>query len=212
MRKFNPKVKNVIAITLDFLSSFFTAIIFITAVIFILIKVFGWHIFSVDSPSMAPVYPEDSLIVVQPIAPEEIEVGDVITYVLNEDGILVTHRVVDIDVADESFITKGDGNEVEDLPVLWENVVGKVFLGIPGLGPFVRFVSAEGNRVAIILIIVSVLALSLVWDIVANVIKKKKEKRESDKKQIDNSVESLFENDLEINDPQTEQKIRDKNT
>ena len=51
MRKFNPKVKNVIAITLDFLSSFFTAIIFITAVIFILIKVFGWHIFSVDSPS-----------------------------------------------------------------------------------------------------------------------------------------------------------------
>ena len=55
------------------------------------------------------------------------------------------------------------------------------------------------------------LALSLVWDIVANVIKKKKEKLESDKKQIDNSVESLFENDLEINDPQTEQKIRDKN-
>ena len=40
MRKFNPKVKNVIAITLDFLSSFFTAIIVITAVIFILIKIF----------------------------------------------------------------------------------------------------------------------------------------------------------------------------
>ena len=55
------------------------------------------------------------------------------------------------------------------------------------------------------------LALSLIWDIVANVIKKKKKNENQIKKQIDNSVESLFENDFEINDPQTEQKIRDKN-
>ena len=90
----NKKIKSALKTVGDFLSTFITAIVAIIAIVFVVIKVLGWSMFSVDSPSMSPQYPVDTLVVVQKIEPEKIQVGDVITYVLNEDGILVTHRCV----------------------------------------------------------------------------------------------------------------------
>ena len=43
-----------------------------------------------------------------------IEVGDVITFVANEDGMLVTHRVISVDPSDKTFRTRGDANNVDN--------------------------------------------------------------------------------------------------
>ena len=89
-----------------------------------------------------------------------------ITYVLNEDGVLVTHRVIKINADNRTFITKGDANNTEDSPVLWDNMVGRVLLGIPALGRPVRFLTAEENRPAVISVIAVIFVFSLVWDLI----------------------------------------------
>lgn len=169
MVKLNPKAKEILSLVGNFIFSFITAFIAVIAILFVIIKAMGWNLFSVDSGSMAPAYPVDSLVIVQDIEPEQIQVGDVITYVLNEDGVLVTHRVVQIDAANRKFITQGDANNTQDAPVLWDNVVGKVFLGIPGLGRPIRFLTDEDNRPIVIAVIASLFVASLVWDIVSQV-------------------------------------------
>lgn len=177
MQGLNPKVKNVLSTIGNFLSTFITAVVAIVAFIFILIKLFGWNMFSIDSPSMSPKYPVDALVIVQKIDPSEIKVGDVITYVLNEDGVLVTHRVTQINESKQFFITKGDVNKSEDVtPVLWGNIVGKVFLCIPGLGKPLRVLTNEKNRIFVIIFIALMFTLSLVWDIIERKNKKNKEK------------------------------------
>jgi len=66
---------------------------------------------------------------------EEIKEGDIIGFKVNEDQ--VTHRVIKIN-DDNTFITKGDANENEDLsPVSFSNYLGKTIYTIPKLGSLV---------------------------------------------------------------------------
>ena len=115
-----------IHIILDFLSTFFVALIVLIAGILVIGQLTGFHLFNVASGSMTPTYPVNSLVIVRDVDPKTIETGDVITFVMNEDGMLVTHRVVAVDANEKTFRTKGDANNVEDAePVIWGNVVGK---------------------------------------------------------------------------------------
>lgn len=149
--------------------------------------------FSVDSSSMTPKLPVNSLITVQKIDPQEIKVGDIVTYVLNSNNILVTHRVVEIDSAKQTFTTKGDANESNDsASVHWGNVVGKVVFCVPGLGTPLRIITAEENRIAVISVIVGLFLLSLFWDIlIKNKSKKVEDKQSGTDIQADNITEKL---------------------
>lgn len=175
MYRISPSLKNVFHTAGDFFSTFITSVTVLVAIAFIVIKLIDWNLFSVDSSSMSPQYPVHSLVVVQKTAPEKIKIGDVITYVLNEDGVLVTHRVAAISSANQSFITKGDANSAEDAaPVLWENVVGKVVLGIPWLGRPFRFLTAQENRPIVISAIAALFVFSLGWDLFSRRSRKKR--------------------------------------
>ena len=164
----------------DFLSTFLTALIVMIAILLVGGRLIGIHLFNVESGSMTPVYPVNALVIVKETDPEKIEEGDVITYVMNEEGTLVTHRVISIDESQRAFTTKGDANNVEDAaPVLWGNLVGKVLFGVPGVGlVFARLTAAE-NRVLMIGIIVVLLLLSLIWDLT----KKKPDRRKRRRKE-----------------------------
>ena len=84
---------------------------------------------------MEPAYPTGSLIYVRRCDAADVRVGDVITFVLNEELELATHRVVAIDEARRQFTTQGDANETPDgTPVAFENLVGTPVFAIPGLG------------------------------------------------------------------------------
>lgn len=157
--------ESVLSTVLDFLSTFIVALIVLIAAILVIGQLAGFHLFSVESGSMTPTYPVNSLVIVREVDPQTIEVGDVITFVANEDGMLVTHRVISVDSSDKTFRTRGDANNVDDAePVLWGNTVGKVMFGIPMLGRPFSIMTAQENRKFMIGIIVFLLLLSLLWD------------------------------------------------
>lgn len=142
------------------LTSLVVAAIVILAVALVGVRVVGLTPYAVLSGSMEPAYHVGSLIYVKSVDPADIRVGDPITFVVNEDLLVATHRVVDIEVlttkqesvTDETtgettvietpldepsyyFQTKGDANdEVDGTPVYYKNVVGKPVFSIPFLG------------------------------------------------------------------------------
>ncbi|MCD8115843.1 MAG: signal peptidase I [Oscillospiraceae bacterium] len=171
--------KGALSVILNFFSTFITTVIVLVAVVFVAIRFMGWSLYSVDSYSMTPTYPIDSLVIVQPVDPEEIQVGDVITFVIDQEGTMVTHRVTSISSLNRTFTTKGDANDEEDAsPVLWDNVVGRVFLGIPVLGGLLRLLTAEENRTAVIAVIAGLLFISIAWDVISQCRKKRKEEKQ----------------------------------
>ena len=163
-----PSKSGALHLAASFLSTFFTVAVVLIALLLIGARALGVHMFNVESGSMEPVYPMNSLVFVKAEDPASIREGDVITYVLNEQGALATHRVIAVDTAAETFTTKGDANNVADaLPVRWDNVVGKVVMGVPSVGPVVAALTAEDNRPVMIAVIAALLLLSVffaVWE------------------------------------------------
>ena len=60
-------------------------------------RLLGHRIYIVDSGSMSPTINVDSMIIVKELKPNEIEIGDVITYYGHNKESRVTHRVVGIE-------------------------------------------------------------------------------------------------------------------
>ena len=130
----------------DIVSTVLVAIVVIFAVLLVGVRLFAIQVFSVISGSMEPEYPVGSLIYVKECDPSEVEVGDVITFVLSNET-PATHRVIGIDLEKQCFYTQGDANYdkahyeatgekifTEDPPVYFKNLIGKPVFTIPVLG------------------------------------------------------------------------------
>ena len=87
------------------------------------------------------------------------QVGDAITFVLNEDLDVVTHRVISIDAENEHFYTQGDANDAPDgAPVYFKNLIGRPVFTIPYLGYVSHWVSnPPGMYLAIALALVLII-------------------------------------------------------
>lgn len=171
----NKNSDSTFSLVTNFISTFITTIVVIVAVFLVALRVFSLNAFNVESSSMTPAYPVNSLVIVKDTPAEEIQVGDTVTYVLNADGVLVTHRVVDIDTQNQTFTTKGDANPTADPnPVLWGNVVGKVVFHVPYVGKPLSAVTAEENRTAVIIAIVILGIISFSWDMIEKKLFKRK--------------------------------------
>lgn len=128
-------------------------------------NVLGFSAFRVVSGSMRPELQEDDLIVIKRVAPDKIEVGDIISFYSPDPelrGAVNTHRVAA--VAEEGgqyvFTTKGDANMIEDkYGVRGDEVLGKVVLVSALLGKLSRL--AANPLVFIPLILVPLLAILL---------------------------------------------------
>lgn len=91
----------------------------------------GWKVLVVVSGSMRPAIPVGSLVYVSPTAPATLSPGEICTWKDTEKGVLVTHRVVQVDATAELLWTKGDANQRTDAPVPFSSVVGKVEKSVP---------------------------------------------------------------------------------
>jgi signal peptidase len=128
----------------DVTSSVLVGVVVVFAVLLIGVRLFGIQVYSVISGSMEPEYPVGALIYVKEVKPSEVEVGDVITFVLSNET-PATHRVIAIDKEAQLFYTQGDANYqineetgekvyMEDPPVHFNNLIGKPVFKIPVLG------------------------------------------------------------------------------
>lgn len=171
----DAKEESPLMLVVNFIVTFLLTLFVIIAIGLVALKIFGFSVYSVKTASMEPTYPVNSIVFVQKTNPASIEIGDTITYALNEEGDTVTHRVIEIDRDKRTFTTKGDNNNVEDAkPALWDNTVGRVVFSLPTGGKLFSFVSAEQNRPIMIVIIVALLGIALVWEIFDQVLKRKK--------------------------------------
>jgi len=94
----------------SFLSTLFVVVVVVLAIALVGVRLVGLTPYTVLSGSMEPNYHVGSLIYVKKIEPDQIERGTPITFVVNEDLLLATHRVVDIAYVDS-----------KEQPVLDEN-------------------------------------------------------------------------------------------
>jgi len=139
----------------------FVSMIVILAILLVGTRLIGLTPYTVISGSMEPHYAVGSLIYVRGVEPENIQVGDPITFVMNEDLLVATHRVVEI-TPEGNFVTKGDANEtIDGTPVHSNNILGKPVFSIPYLGYLSVFLSSKQGRVVLgvmaILILISIL-------------------------------------------------------
>ena len=124
-------------------------------------RLLGYQCYTVISPSMEPEYSVGDLIYVKAVDASTLKEGDVITFIVNEDLVVGTHRIVRVDAENSRFYTKGDRNEIEDQePVHFNNVIGTPHFSIPMLGYVSNFIQnppgtyiAVGGGIVLILLV-----------------------------------------------------------
>ena len=150
--------------------SVIVAVVVLLAVAFVGVRVVGLQPFTVLSGSMEPTYHTGSLIYVKSVEPQDVHVGDPITFVLNEDLVVATHRVIEIDAENERFYTKGDANESADgSPVHFNNLIGVPVFTIPLLGYGANFVTNPPGMYIALAGVAVLLLLTFVPDLIKKV-------------------------------------------
>jgi len=123
--------------------------------------------------SMEPAIPVGGIVVIKPVNPDTLKVGEIICFKIeSESSTTVTHRIFNI--TDEGFITKGDANEDPDQWIVKkENVIGKVIAVIPYIGYLGYFVRTPIGFILLILIPATLIILMEI----RNIIKETKRKQ-----------------------------------
>lgn len=144
-------------------STVMVALIVVSAVFLMGSRLMGYRVFNVISGSMAPAFNVGDLIYVKEVDAQRISVGTPITFILNENLVVATHRVVEIDMENKRFYTKGDANETVDAtPVHFNNVIGVPQFKIPLLGYVSDFIqNPPGMYITLAMGIVLILAVFL---------------------------------------------------
>jgi len=191
----------------NFLSTLAVTLVVIMAFLLVGVRLIGLTPYAVLSGSMEPTYHVGSLIYVKSAQPHEIRVGDPITFVVNEDLLVATHRVVNIDIlttkqetltndAGQSttqtvpldefayyFYTKGDANEVADgAPVYYKNLIGVPVFTIPYLGYLSSWLQTRKGAILGVTFGIVLIMLIFMPDMLRAVDEPKKKKKKKSKK------------------------------
>lgn len=134
----------------------------------------GYKPFIVLSGSMAPEIMLGDLIITKTVDPEEIAVGDIISFRTRET-IVVSHRVTEVRTEDGlAFLTKGDANTGADLgAVRPEDVEGKYIFRIAGLGRLAMFLQTP---LGLLVFVVIPLCLFILYDVLSRRVRGKRER------------------------------------
>ena len=159
--------------TWDILSTVLATVMVLCAVFLMGARLIGFQCYTVVSGSMEPEYSVGDLLYVKPVDVNTIKVGDPITFVLNENLVVATHRVVEIDSQEKYFYTKGDANKTADSePVHFNNVIGVPKFSISKLGYVSDFVQNPPGMYITIVVVLGLIVLVFLPDILAKFKKK----------------------------------------
>lgn len=151
----------------NFVTTILLVVLIILAVLLAGVRIVGFDVYTVLSGSMEPTYHTGSVIYVKDVDYTELEEGDVITFMLDEET-LATHRIVEVVPDDEDptvlrYRTKGDANDVVDGSLVhYKNVVGMPVFTIPYLGYFASWIqNPPGQYLALALAAIIVMLFFL---------------------------------------------------
>ena len=140
---------------LNVFTSILVALCVLIAVLLVGVRLVGYQVYTVLSGSMEPTYHTGSLIYVKSVDYRDIQSGDVITFMMDEDTV-ATHRVVQV-IPDEEdpavlrYQTKGDANDAIDGSLVhYKNVIGCPVFTIPYMGYVANYIqNPPGTYIAI---------------------------------------------------------------
>lgn len=127
-------------------------------------RLLGVEYRAVASGSMEPTISVGAIVIVIPVDPSTIHVGDAITFMSPETpGMVVTHRVIEVIQLRDSlgFRTQGDANKDVDLvAVSAQNVLGRAPYYVPYVGHLTQFVRTRKGWIYLVVVPAGVLILS----------------------------------------------------
>ena len=142
----------------------------------------GWFPLIVLTDSMYPVIESGDLIICQTVEPEDVQVGDVISFFdpAGNGTSIVTHRV--IEVVNEGgalmFRTQGDNNNTEDKVLVGaQDVVGTYKSRIAGAGHVAMFMQTTAG---LIVCVVLPILLLIGYDVIRRRVYEKNTKSDTD--------------------------------
>jgi len=126
---------------------------------------------TVLTQSMEPTLPPGTLIVVRPVDPADVAIGDVVTYQIEPgDPALITHRVIGVQFSGDGvrqFTLKGDNNDVADAELVSEaQIRGRLWYSVPGFGYVSNFMNGDARGLLIPIVAVLLLAFAA-WSIIS---------------------------------------------
>lgn len=164
-RMLGPLVNALVALALVGIIIFFTVP-----------RLLHWDLQVVLSGSMEPALPVGSVVFVRPVDPEEVSVGDIITYRQQASPDFVTHRVVEVEREGSaiSFHTKGDANDDRDAAAVpAEAVEGRAWVNIPYLGYVAQYARQSWG----LLLLVGVPGAIIIFGEVRNILDELRKRR-----------------------------------
>ncbi|WP_242703768.1 signal peptidase I [Candidatus Enterococcus moelleringii] len=111
------------------------------------------------------------MVVTRQTDPDTLEVGDIIMFQSGQTAVI--HRIVAYDQETDTFTTKGDANNTEDLdPVAKDRIIGKFMQRVPRVGDFILF---SRTPLGMLICIGIPILLFLGYDFVAKRVTRRKE-------------------------------------
>ena len=120
----------------------------LTVILARVVPLTGRPTFVVAGGSMAPAIAVGSAVIVEPVAPESIVVGDIVSLRSGPDRAIFTHRVIRVVDRDGTtwFETQGDANTGPDPSLTSETaVIGRVTTTIPAIGYLIALISSPSG-------------------------------------------------------------------
>ena len=130
------------------------AVVAISLVMLVLPRAAGAEPYTILTGSMRTIYPPGTLVVTKPIDPDQVKIGDVITFQLDSGkSAVVTHRVIGVRTGTDGepeFITKGDANPSPDTEAVRSvQLRGKLWYAVPYLGRVNTLLSGHQRQLAV---------------------------------------------------------------
>lgn len=153
------------------------AVLALGAILIVIPKLAGATPLTVLTSSMEPGLPPGTLIIVKPVDPDDIQIGDVVTYQIKSgEPDVITHRVIGINAlgAEKRFIFQGDNNGAPDADLVRAvQIQGRLWYSVPYVG-FVNAAVNGENRSWIVPVIGGLLLAYAAWMIVSGLVGRKK--------------------------------------
>lgn len=175
------------------------------------IKVFGYSIYTIVSESMKPEYDIGDMIFVKNVDKQDIKLNDDIVYMGNidsYDGKIITHRVIRID--NNQIVTKGINNPIEDPPIKYDQVYGKVAFKLCILSTFSKLMNNNLMFYIIVFVPFTILIFLDLRDIVLDREEREEEKeKEKIAEQERNNVQETNNDNIEILEDDVEEESKE---
>ncbi len=143
-------------------------------------NIFGYSFYYVLTESMEPEIMAGEVILCESVETEELQVGDVITYIGEKgelNGKVITHKIVEIN--DGVFTTQGVANNIPDPPISSSQILSRYVSKIPLAGKIFSIINSKYGFIFLIVIPLGVLIVNEI-SIVVKAFKEDKEEHLSE--------------------------------